>query len=82
MLSYMSLKLRTDTIAWNADGSSTAQNEHDSWISHWETVTGLKRGVCSYVSCTNQAHCGGHIWILRGVYIAPICTKCNYHEKY
>merc|ERR1712150_45921 len=43
---------------------------------------GLSRGKCSYKDCSRDAEVGGHIWIKqKGVYIAPICNSCNYHEN-
>ena len=68
--------------AWNVDGSSGDTLPHGSWIGHWESVTGQRRGECSYEGCTRVSDVGGHVWIKRqGVHLVPICTACNYWEN-
>ena len=75
-------RLRRNLSAWNVDGSSQDRLENVSWIRMWERGTGQRRGRCSYSGCQNKAQVGGHIWIARsGVFIAPICHACNYHEN-
>lgn len=70
--------LRSAEHAWNVDGSSSDQLVEGSWIKHWESLTGLQRGVCSYGDCRNLAEHGGHVWIKhRGVCLTPICATCN-----
>lgn len=70
--------LRSHVHAWNVDGSSTDRLVEGSWIQHWETETGLTRGLCSYRGCRRQATHGGHVWIKRrGVCLTPICAACN-----
>mmetsp|Transcript_63060 Transcript_63060/g.176369 ORF Transcript_63060/g.176369 Transcript_63060/m.176369 type:complete len:240 (+) Transcript_63060:356-1075(+) len=74
--------LETNEEAWNIDGSSSDRVEGRSWISQWEEVTGLSRNMCAYAGCLGRADVGGHIWIKgRGVFIAPICSHCNYSEN-
>ena len=69
---------RSAELAWNIDGSSSDQLVEGSWIKHWENLTGLQRGVCSYRDCRNLAEHGGHVWIKhRGVCLTPICATCN-----
>ena len=74
------LTLNANTSAWNVDGSSSSRpTYYSSHIKDWTKETGRAPGICSYVGCTRPATVGGHIWLARlGVYIAPICDKCNY----
>ena len=78
------IKLYCAEHAWNIDGSSGDQRLDQygnkiSWIKYWENKTGIKRSVCSYSDCNQDAICGGHIWVKKvGVVIAPICNECNH----
>eukprot|EP00934_Nitzschia_sp_Nitz4_P007195 Nitzschia sp. Nitz4//scaffold36_size144017//32352//34025//NITZ4_003071-RA/size144017-snap-gene-0.190-mRNA-1//1//CDS//3329549411//7185//frame0 len=74
------LTLSNDEIAWNMDGSASDRPKVSrSWIQEWETTTGQQRGDCSFVGCNTPAEHGGHVWISTygGVFIAPICRRCN-----
>jgi hypothetical protein len=78
------IKLYCARHAWNIDGSSGDQRLDQygnkiSWIKYWENKTGIKRSICSYSDCNQDAICGGHIWVKKvGVVIAPICNECNH----
>ena len=75
-------RLKKNMEAWNINGSATDRLEGTSWIRFWEETTGRARGRCSFSDCGKQAQVGGHIWIARkGVFIAPICSSCNYSEN-
>lgn len=75
-------RLRKNMHAWNVDASSSDSYTDVSWIRRWEMATGLERGQCSFHDCTRRAEVGGHVWIKEnGVYIAPICSSCNYHAN-
>jgi hypothetical protein len=71
------------TRAWNIDGSAGARlNNRQSWINHWEQTTGDRAAYCSYSDCSRPAQVGGHVWVARkGVFIVPLCTKCNFWEN-
>jgi hypothetical protein len=73
------LRLHGSELAWNADGSADATTDGgESWIAHAEARTSRRRGRCSYSGCNEDASVGGHIFISRrGVWIAPICSRCN-----
>lgn len=77
------LKLQDNFPAWNIDGStSDSPPEGFTWITFAEHITGKKRGKCSFSDCYEKAQVGGHLWIRQiGCCIAPICSKCNYHEN-
>ena len=71
-------RLSRGVEAWNIDGSSTDQLDGQSWIAFWEEQTKLKRGKCSYVSCSRRSEHGGHVWMKgHGPCIVPICSGCN-----
>mmetsp|Transcript_830 Transcript_830/g.2241 ORF Transcript_830/g.2241 Transcript_830/m.2241 type:complete len:218 (-) Transcript_830:328-981(-) len=76
------MRLSKPYLAWNADGSASATTAAgESWITHAEACTGRQRGRCSFSGCNEQAEVGGHVFITkRGVWIAPICWRCN-HPK-
>jgi hypothetical protein len=69
--------------AWNIDGSAGARlNNRQSWIKHWKETTGDVAACCSYSDCNRPAEVGGHVWVARnGVFIVPLCTKCNFWEN-
>jgi hypothetical protein len=75
-------RLIKSTEAWNVDGSSDACPTSRSWIADAENATGRTRGRCSYEGCDAPATVGGHVWVKgSGCFIAPICSKCNYHRN-
>jgi hypothetical protein len=80
-------RLQQDLQAWNIDGSSSDKLHKTSWIKHWEKMSGSGRMWCAFSVCNSNAEHGGHIWIKghssrkRGVWIVPICKKCNYCEN-
>ena len=79
-------RLQQDLQAWNIDGSSSDKLYRTSWIKYWEQMSGSGRRRCAFTTCNSNAELGGHIWIKghssrRGVWIVPICKKCNYCEN-
>ena len=73
-----------DKSAWNVDGSEDAVPPfRGNWIRYWKSKTGKNAGRCSFVSCEAGSDVGGHIWIAggNGVYIAPICKRCNWSKN-
>ena len=69
------------------EGSSSDKIANMSSIKYWEHATGMGRRCCAYSDCNEEATTGGHLWIKKhsgrkkGVWIAPICKKCNYCEN-
>ena len=52
----------------------------DSWIAHWEILSGCKRGACAKKGCPNPATDGAHVYVdgnLSSIYIVPLCHACN-----
>ena len=80
-------RLQQDLQAWNIDGSSSDKLHKTSWIKYWEKMSGSGRRRCAFSDCNSNAEHGGHIWIKGhssqkcGVWIVPICKKCNYCEN-
>ena len=80
-------RLQQDAQAWNMEGSSSDKIANMSSIKYWEHATGMGRRCCAYSDCNEEATTGGHLWIKKhsgrkkGVWIAPICKKCNYCEN-
>jgi hypothetical protein len=69
-------------VAWNIDGSAGDRLYRKSWIQYWKETTGDEATCCSYSDCNRPAAHGGHVWVARnGVFIVPLCTKCNYCEN-
>ena len=76
------LHLKNPMEAWNVDGSSDACSMSRSWITDAEYATGRSRGRCSYEGCEAHATVGGHVWVKgTGCFVAPICSRCNYHKN-
>jgi hypothetical protein len=55
-----------------------------SWINHWKKLCGLDsvsadNQKCAVYACDNPAEDGAHIENndVSGIYIAPMCHKCN-----
>ena len=80
-------RLQKDVHAWNIDGSSADKPIDTSWIKYWESCSGLGRRRCAFLGCDRDAEHGGHVWIMghssrkRGVWIVPLCRKCNYCDN-
>ena len=60
---------------------SSSYRSSSSWISKWEECTGRQRNICSFLGCSNDATCGGHLRV-KGQnpnyhYIGAICRECN-----
>jgi hypothetical protein len=53
-----------------------------SWIQYWKETTGDEAACCSYSDCNRPVELGGHVWVARiGVFIVPLCKRCNYWEN-
>ncbi|MBA7855408.1 hypothetical protein ACHHY8_05730 [Enterobacter cloacae complex sp. 2024EL-00215] len=53
----------------------------DSWLKHWENISGQESSSCGNQDCFNMAEVGGHVKKCdeddNSHYIVPLCKTCN-----
>jgi hypothetical protein len=68
-------------IVKNLNGVTTNKCTSETWLDHWEKLSGQKAYMCFAKGCINTPSVGGHVQkdspTDKDWYVIPLCGECN-----